>query len=212
MHYQQCPTQLLHQRLSPSRQGCLKLLVHQSLSTSRLQQQRPVVCPTSSASRQLQERRVSAPTPAVFPLSPDASDLSSPEDVYHDLLGLVPVKVENLFANAECAAHGLPGGCRDGLVGTPSGCINERVRRGYAWRQRRRAQQLYSLRAACVPPCDAVDEALRCFGGSAICAGNHETAILDLEQELLRVFQSGMHKQLFLELQRVRSTKGPRTG
>ena len=37
----------------------------------------------------------------------------------------------------------------------------ETTRRGYAWRQQRRARQLSSLRAACVPPCGDVGEALR---------------------------------------------------
>ena len=38
----------------------------------------------------------------------------------------------------------------------------EAARRGYAWRQQRRAQQLCLLRAACVPPGDVVgEEALR---------------------------------------------------
>ena len=41
----------------------------------------------------------------------------------------------------------------------------EAARRGYAWWQQRRAQQLCLLRAACVPPGDAVgEEALRGAG------------------------------------------------
>ena len=125
-----------------------------------------------------------APTPVVesvaqchapvFPLSPDASDMSSPEDVYTRSWESLPVPIKsctqvesaeplNLASETPTVFHGreLPAGRRDGLVGHALWLRKEAARRGYAWRQQQRARQLSSLRAACVPPGGDVGEALR---------------------------------------------------
>ena len=125
-----------------------------------------------------------APTPVVesvaqchapvFPLSPDASDMSSPEDVYTRSWESLPVPIKsftqvesaeplNLASETPTVFHGrdLPAGRRDGLVGHALWLRKEAARRGYAWRQQQRARQLSSLRAACVPPSGNVGEALR---------------------------------------------------
>ena len=125
-----------------------------------------------------------APTPVVesvaqchapvFPLSPDASDMSSPEDVYTRSWESLPVPIKsftqvesaeplNLASETPTVFHGrdLPAGRRDGLVGHALWLRKEAARRGYAWRQQQRARQLSSLRAACVPPGGNVGEALR---------------------------------------------------
>ena len=125
-----------------------------------------------------------APTPAAesvaqchvpeFPLSPDASDMSSPEDVYTRSWESLPVPIKsftqvdsaeplNLASETPTVYHGreLPAGRRDGLVGHALWLRKEAARRGYAWRQQQRARQLSSLRAACVPPGGNVGEALR---------------------------------------------------
>ena len=125
-----------------------------------------------------------APTPVVesvaqchapvFPLSPDASDMSSPEDVYTRSWESLPVPIKsftqvesaellNLASETPTVFHGrdLPAGRRDGLVGHALWLRKEAARRGYAWRQQQCARQLSSLRAACVPPGGHVGEALR---------------------------------------------------
>ena len=119
-----------------------------------------------------------APVPAVFqasspvfPLSPDASDMSSPEDVYKHSWESLPVPIKsftqvesaeplNLASETPTVFHGreLLAVSRDWV----SWLRKEAARQGYAWRKRRRAQQLCSLRAACVPPGGVVGgEALR---------------------------------------------------
>ena len=125
-----------------------------------------------------------APTPVVesvaqchapvFPLSPDASDTSSPEDEYTRSWESLPVPIKsftqvesaeplNLASETPTVFHGreLPAGRRDGLVGHALWLRKEAARRGCAWRQQQRARQLSSLRAACVPPSGNVGEALR---------------------------------------------------
>ena len=125
-----------------------------------------------------------APTPVVesvaqchapvFPLSPDASDMSSPEDEYTRSWESLPVPIKsftqvesaeplNLASETPTVFHGreLPAGRRDGLVSHALWLRKEAARRGYAWRQQQRARQLSSLRAACVPPGGNVGEALR---------------------------------------------------
>ena len=107
-------------------------------------------------------------------LSPDASDMSSPEDVYTRFWGSLPVPTKsftqvesaeplNLASETPTVFHGreLPAGRRDGLVGHGLWLRKEAARRGYAWRRQQRARQLSSLRAACVPPGGNVGEALR---------------------------------------------------
>ena len=111
-----------------------------------------------------------APVPVVFnapvfPLSPDASDTSSPEDEYTRSWESLPVPIKcftqvesaeplNLASETPTVFHGreLQAGRRDGLVGHALWLRKEAARRGYAWRQQHRARQLSSLRAACVPP------------------------------------------------------------
>ena len=106
-----------------------------------------------------------------FPLSPDASDMSSPENVSWESLPL-PIKSFKQVESAEPlnqasetpkVFHGreLPAGRRDGLVGHALWLRKEAALRGYAWRRQQRALQLSSLRAACVPPRGDVGEALR---------------------------------------------------
>ena len=110
----------------------------------------------------------------VFPLSPDASDMSSPEDMYTSSWVSLPVPIKtcttDVSAEAEGQAcetptvmhgRGLPAVSRDRVVSS-QWLRKEAARQGYAWRQRRRAQQLCSLRAACLPPGGVVGgEALR---------------------------------------------------
>ena len=127
---------------------------------------------------------VQAPTPVVesvaqchapvFPLSPDASDMSSPEDVYTRSWVSLPVPIKtcttDVSAEAEGQAsetpavmhgRGLPAVSRDRVVSS-QWLRKEAARQVYAWRQRRRAQQLCSLHAACLPPHGVVGgEALR---------------------------------------------------
>ena len=120
-----------------------------------------------------------APVPVVFqapvfPLSPDASDTSSPEDEYTRSWESLPVPIKsftqvesaeplNLASETPTVFHGreLPAGRRDGLVGHALWLRKEAARRGYAWRQQQRARQLSSLRAACVLPGGNDGEALR---------------------------------------------------
>ena len=74
--------------------------------------------------------------------------MSSPEDEYKVLLRVVAEPL-NLASETPTVFHGreLP----DRVV-CSQWLRKEAARQGYAWRQRRRAQQLCSLRAACVPP------------------------------------------------------------
>ena len=110
----------------------------------------------------------------VFPLSPDASDMSSPEDMYTSSWVSLPVPIKTCTTDVSVEAEGqacetptvmhgrgLPAVSRDRVVSS-QWLRKEAARQGYAWRQRRRAQQLCSLRAACLPP-GGVDggEALR---------------------------------------------------
>ena len=108
-----------------------------------------------------------APVPAVFhapvfPLSPDASDMSSPKNEYTSSWVSLPVasktctQVEsaeplNLASKMPTVLHGreFPAVSRD-MVVCSQWLRKEAARRGYAWRQQRRAQQLCLLRAACV--------------------------------------------------------------
>ena len=110
----------------------------------------------------------------VFPLSPDASDTSSPEDVYTSSWVSLPVPIKTCTTDVSAEAEGqacetptvmhgreLPAVSRDRVVSS-QWLRKEAARQGYAWRQRRRAQQLCSLRAACLPPGGVVGgEALR---------------------------------------------------
>ena len=117
-----------------------------------------------------------APVPAVFhapvfPLSPDASDTSSPGDEYTRSWESLPVPIKsftqvesaeplNLARETPTVFHGreLSAVSRDMVVCSQL-LRKEAARQEYAWRQRRRAQQ---LRAACVPPGGVVGgEALR---------------------------------------------------
>ena len=131
---------------------------------------------------------VQAPTPVVesiaqchapvFPLSPDASDMSSPEDMYtSSWVSLpVPIKTCSTKVSAEVVGQacetptvmhgrGFPAVSRDMGVDFAQWLRKDAARRGYAWRQQRRAQQLCSLRAACLPPGGVVGEE-----GLAACA------------------------------------------
>ena len=99
-----------------------------------------------------------APVPVVFqapvfPLSPDASDTSSPEDEYTRSWESLPVPIKsftqvesaeplNLASETPTVFHGreLPAGRRDGLVGHALWLRKEAARRGYAWRQQQRAR------------------------------------------------------------------------
>ena len=153
-----------------------------------------------------------APTPVVesvaqchapvFPLSPDASDMSSPEDVYTRSWESLPVPIKsftqvesaeplNLASETPTVFHGrdLPAGRRDGLVGHALWLRKEAARRGYAWRQQKRAQLLSSLRAACVPPSGNVGEALR-YAPSG--AGVLVEALRELATRGTRTTTSGM--------------------
>ena len=127
---------------------------------------------------------IQAPTPVVesiaqchapmFPLCPDASDTSSPEDMYTSSWVSLPVPIKTCTTKVSAEAvgqaceipaviHGrrLRADSRDRVVSS-QWLRKETARQGYAWRQRRRAQKLCSLRAACVPPGGVVDgEALR---------------------------------------------------
>ena len=75
----------------------------------------------------------------------------------------VAIKPPNLASETPTVCHGreLPAVSRD-VVACSQWLREEAARQGYAWRQRGRAQQLCSLRAACVPPNGVVGgEALR---------------------------------------------------
>ena len=110
----------------------------------------------------------------VFPLSPDASDMSSPEDMYTSSWVSLPVPIKTCTTDVSVEAEGqacetptvmhgrgLPAVSRYRVVSS-QWLRKEAARQGYAWRQRRRAQQLCSLRAACLPPGGVVGgEALR---------------------------------------------------
>ena len=121
-----------------------------------------------------------APVPAafhapVFPLSPDASDMSAPEDMYTSSWVSLPVPIKTCTSEVGAKAggqacetptvmhgRGIPAVSRDMGVGFAQWLRKEAARRGYAWRKQRRAQQLCLLRAACVPPGGVVgEEALR---------------------------------------------------
>ena len=109
-----------------------------------------------------------APVPAVFHapvflLSPDASDTSSPEDECTSSWVSLPRAIEtktqvesaeplNLASETPTVFHGreLLAVSRD-VVACSQWLRKEAARHVYAWRQRRRAQQFCSLRAACVP-------------------------------------------------------------
>ena len=100
--------------------------------------------------------------------------MSSPEDMYTSSWVSLPVPNKtctmDVSAEAEGQAcetptvmhgRGLPAVSRDSVVRS-QWLRKEAARQGYAWRQRRRAQELCSLRAACLPPGDVVGgEALR---------------------------------------------------
>ena len=115
------------------------------------------------------------PSPVTFPLSPDASDMSAPEDMYTSSWVSLPVPIKNCSAKVSAEpvgqacetptvmhGRGLLAVSRDRGMGLAQWLRKEAARRGYAWRQQRRAQQLCLLRAACVPPDDVVgEEALR---------------------------------------------------
>ena len=110
-----------------------------------------------------------APVPAVchapvFCLSSDASDLSSPEDECTSSC-IVASAHQILYTGRKCGA--LEPGKRDadrvswsrtsGGQPTQGGVCSrwlreEAARRGYAWRQQRRARQISSSREACVCP------------------------------------------------------------
>ena len=98
----------------------------------------------------------------VFPLSPDASDMSAPEDTYTSPWVSLPVPIKNCTVKCQCGGRGP--GVRDTdcdarsmtscgqprqEVGFAQWLRKEAARRGYAWRQQRRVQQLacYVLRA-----------------------------------------------------------------
>ena len=88
----------------------------------------------------------------VFPLSPDASDMSSPEDVYTSSWVSLPVPIKTCTTDVSAGAEGqacetptvmhgrgLPAVSRD-MVVSSQWLRKEAARQGYAWRQRRRAQ------------------------------------------------------------------------
>ena len=85
---------------------------------------------------------------ARVPLSPDSSDMSSPEDVYTRSCESLPVPIKSftqvespeplsLASETPTVFHGreLPAGRQDGLVGHALWLRKEAARRGYAWRQ-----------------------------------------------------------------------------
>ena len=87
--------------------------------------------------------------------SPDASDASAPEDVCTSCWVSLPVPIETCTTKVSAEAvgqacetptvmhgRGLPAVSRDRGVGFAQWLRKEAARRGYAWRQQRRAQQL----------------------------------------------------------------------
>ena len=92
--------------------------------------------------------------------------MSSPEDVYTRSWESLPVPIKTCTTDVSVEAEGqacetptptvihgrgLPAVSRDKVVSS-QWLRKEAARQVYAWRQRRRAQQLCSLRAACLPP------------------------------------------------------------
>ena len=100
----------------------------------------------------------------VFPSLSGCIDTSSPEDMYTSSWVSLPVPIKTCTTKVSAEAvgqacktravfhdRGLPAVSRDRVVSS-QWLRKEAARQGYAWRQRRRAQQLCSLRAACLPP------------------------------------------------------------
>ena len=101
--------------------------------------------------------------------------MSANEDMYTSSWVSWPVPIETCTTKVSAEAvgracetptamhgRGLPAVSRDRRAGFAQWLCKEAARRGYAWRQQRRAPQLCLVRAACVPPSDVVgEEALR---------------------------------------------------
>ena len=118
---------------------------------------------------------IQAPTPVVKYLAPVPSGVQAPSPVVESVAQChapvfplswvslpVPIKTCTTDVSAEAEGQacetravfhdrGLPAVSRDRVVSS-QWLRKEAARQGYAWRQRRRAQQLCSLRAACLPP------------------------------------------------------------